>query len=653
VTGNGFEDYDVLAQSDMADAEPDTDLQVGAFVDPDLSLSPVAPLGFAKGRIFFAMPEGEIRDELAAKIGGMLRTDIFACQAGAAFLANWRDKEGKFQRELAAIWFVRQCRLAGFWDEARVQRSLGVWLGDAGAVVLHKGDEVWTFSPPEPEADGAKPAKKRAKGSLRKQTVAETLRDRRGPIYRLHAPMPAPASPCDASHGAWVREKLDLWRFDPIGGEGLTGADAALGFIGAGMLGAVAPFRGHMLVTAPAGSGKTSLAFYLQAVMSAVCGDVIDQFTDAGLRSDLAGMARPVILDEAEASNGINGPGLIERALDLLRRMATGSGSTRKQGSINGAAVTQTAVGAAWLAGTQTPRLAPADATRFVEIRLRPLRSAPAAKSPIPPGGAEADRPSATDADLELNKDRARAMSPALLGRVLGQAWRYRADVAAIKAALARSGESPRTADLIATLAAGRRLMLFDDPLDQAGAEEEARFWRPLLLQREQASNETNTGAEALMHLFAADSGLNYHDRRLTLIEPIASMARNVDEDGLPLGPDRRRKLRTLLAVHGLKVEHMEGAPWLLVANAHPALERVFRPTVWRDWRRSLAELDGLGEAYATRPTSNSQRFGDGVKQRALCIPLTPWLEDTASRGTVGTGGVPQTVPGQDYDWVG
>lgn len=624
----GFDGFEPFAPADIEDAEPDTERALGAFPDPELSLCPVVPLGFDGGRVIFAMPEGELRWEAASKIPTMLQTDIFACAAGQAFLTTWRDGEDKFQRTAATIWFVRKCRAAGKWDDRRAIRSLGLWSGDGDDAVLHLGDEIW----------------KLAKGrKAEKISISAALRERRGPLYKLRPPAPRPDKPVSSEDGQWARETLDLWRFEAIGHDGLTGADVAGGWLMAALLGQLAPFRGHLLINAMAGGGKTTLVMFIHALLSALAGDVIDSFTEAGLRNDLAGMARPALLDETEASPGGNGLGVVERALELLRRMATGTGGNRRQGDINGGSVTQTAVGAVLMAAINPPKLGPADASRIVEVRLLPLSGADLAE--------DAPRPKTTTrAELVGAIDKAKALAPAMLGRALKGAWRYRADVDEMSAAMARAGEDPRTGDLVAMLAAGRRLLLFDKALSTDEADLEVGFWRPLLVQREGAESVSNPGADALALLMAADAGVHLTNRRETLGGLIRRWS------------NREREYEHVLADHGVKISEetapdgREG-PWLLVANQHPKLEAIFKPTKYGDWRRTLGYLDSLGPDYRTWHTPNSVRFGVGVKQRAICIPLTPWLEKIPVRMAAGiiplprSAPVPPAVPPEEVDW--
>lgn len=585
-----------------ADEDDDTDL--APFVNPSVEECPVVPLGFLGNRVVFAMPEGEIRMEAAYRIGQMLRADIMACAAGQAFLGYWRDKKNKFQRELATVWFVRKCREAGKWDDRRPQRGLGVWPGEAGEAVLHRGGEIQRW---------------RATGKVETETIVEALRRPSGPIYILRPPAPRPdqRNPATVADGQWLRRHMDAWRFETLGDEGLTGADVMAGWVGLALLGAVAPFRAHVLLDALAGSGKTTFLTFVHALLSALAGEMINSFTEAGFRSEISGMARPAVVDEAESSSGDGGPGPVERVLDYLRLMTTGAGANRKQVDTSGSGPgAQTAVGAVLMAAVSPPRMDAALATRVAELRMMSLET----EGPPPDGLLRLK-----DADLDAAADAARKLSPRLLSRALRSATRYREDMASIKAALVEGGRTARTADLVAALAAGRRLLMADAALSAEEAAEEAAFWRPLLDQRTENEAVTNPGEDALAHLLNADSGKTTGSYRI----PIGDLVRAYLEPGSTRHPE-------VLANCGLRIH--EGyspgghpGPHLLVANHHPRLKQIFARTQWHDWRKTLKKLD---EAYPDWPTwcANPLHYGMGVKSRGLAIPLTPWAEEPFRR---------------------
>lgn len=598
---------DLSAEPEEADETDEKDL--GAYPNPDVAECPVVPLGHYGNKIVFAMPEGEIRHELASKLGQMLRVDVYACVRGAIFLNYWRDKKDKIHRDLAVIWLVRKCREAGYWDTNRATRKLGVWPGEGGVVVLHVGDQVWTF----------------AQDGIVKRSIIEMMRDRSGPLYQIAPPAPRPAKPAKVKVGDWIRDCLRLWNFEPIGRDGLDGGDILAGWLLGALLGGVAPFRGHLIIYGGHGSGKTTLMQFMHALASAVAGELLNSFSDAGFRADISGLARPIFLDEASSSGGGHGPGPVEQAIVVLRRMSTGDGSKRKQGGgDNGGATTQTALGSAMLGAVTPPKLDSQDGSRFIEIRLRPL----AAPGP--------DAPPDMDAHIKGLIVEAKRLAPAIFGRALVGADRYRTDVSAIKAALVRAGEKPRAADLVAMVAAGRRLLLHDKPLDGAGADGELAFWRPLMVQRQAADTITNVGADALGHLMAHETSVHRQDRKMSIglmVERVAAGERDFVD---------------MLKGYGLRVwdqadervwESDDGGPqgrpgpWLLVANHHAGLKRVFDGTHWDDWRRALGNLDDLGPDFETWPVK-PLRYGATIKTRGLAIPLPPLLDRFAEAGT-------------------
>lgn len=606
---------------DIEDVEEDTEVRgLGPWVSPSLDECPVVFLGFLGERVWFAMPEGEIRDAVASKVVQLLKVDIFNSPAGQAFLGYWRDKNGKFAREMCATWFVRCARETGKWDASKPVRGLGVWPAGGPVVVLHRGSELWRYGP----------------SGVDRIAVADAMRHRshHGPIYALQPETPEPAeAPATAAAGLWYRKTLDWWRFEEIGEDGLTGADIVAGHTMAGLLGAVPAFRPHCLIHAMRGSGKTTLMQFVHSAQGAVAGDIVDSFSGPGFRLDLAGNARPVLMDEAEATVGVAGaPGPVEEALNVLRRMSTGLGATRKQGDASGrgGAVTQTAIGMALIAAVNPPRLGPADASRIVSVRLLPLSTAG------PQGQAAKVR---SDAELLEILSAAQRLGPALLTRALMGAGRFTAEVSAIKAHVLKAyGDDVRTADLVAVLAAGRRLLLYDDPLSDdavtraAQLDEEVRLWRGLVDHRAESESETNTGVAALQHLFAWRTDKHWHDRRLTvgdLIERWHRWRTSADAGAAAAWPeDGEQVLKNM----GLIVEAVQSAktslyePYLLVATNHPELARVFDKTPWGDHRGALGFLDTLGPEYATTSYGKKPKRFAMHQSKAFWIPLTPWL---------------------------
>ena len=591
---------------DMPDADPDTEVKNGAvWVDPDPAACPVIPLGFSGGYVHFALPEGELRREPASKIAGMLKTDLFVSVAGRVFLALWRDQEGKLQRDMCAQWFVDQCRRRGRWDENRPERGLGVWSTPDG-IVVHAGDALgrWPF-----KDDDWTP-------------VAAALREiGSGPVWLLRPPAPRPGKPASVADGDHLRALLDMWQFAPLG-DGLTEADVVLAWQAIALLGAVPPFRPHIAVSGGAGAGKTTLSRLMQAVGSANAGELLDQFTEAGIRNSLSAEARALYLDEAEPSQDGQGP--VERLMEVLRRMSTGDGSHGRKGDIGGRSVNTSAVGCGWLASIFPVAVGDAMATRVVEVRLRPLGAAK--------GGA--------DAAIAEAMAWARETSPRFLARAIREAGRYLSDVSLIKQALGEGGRTPRTADLVAALAAGRRLLLADAPLTLETAREEAKLWQALIKGREESSATQNPGQACLSKILTLSSGQHRHDRHLTVGEMVFEEL------------ESRGTHEKVLKQLGLKVENgWPGAdlvgPWLIVSTNHPWLVRNLAGTPYANWRGVLDHLADLGDAFAPQTVPKAVRFAHH-QSRAIAVPLTPWVEKPVAVGVDPATETPFEAPRWD-----
>lgn len=572
--------------------EVKADAPSAAYVDPDPRECPVIPLGWAGGDIWVATPEGELRQVGAGGISRLLVTDLFASIEGRIWLSQWRGDDGKIKLQDAGRWLVNACRALPKWDGRRPERGYGLWRDLDGSLTLHVGDALIRYSP---------------SGARKVVEIAEALRTGgpRDPVWRLLAPAPRPpVKPAGTELGQAILKDLRSWNWRPLDGEMLDGADVVAGWQMMAAQGGAPPFRVILALIGGRGTGKTTLMKYLHALNSAISGDLMDSFTEAGLRGALSGEARAVYLDEAEPHPSGEGPA--EKALELLRRMATGDGAARKQADGGGGVASQTALGAVAIGAINPLAMGMAMASRMVEVRLRPLGAAQA--------GAE-ER-------LEAMRLMAAERSPALLARAIAGAARYRADVSAIKAAMGEMlGTMPRQADLVAALAAGRRLLLHDEALDAEGARAEVELWSPLIEARA-AESAGNEGQDCLYRILSISAGKIANDRYMTLGELIPD---EITSPGFA-------SYGAILKSFGLRAEN--GAPgtefpgpWLFVANKHPALERALKDSAFGNWRGVLEHLADLGDEFAPRAPRNPVRFGPMVKERALGIPLTPWLE--------------------------
>jgi len=206
-----------------------------------------------------------------------------------------------------------------------------------------------------------------------------------------------------------------------------------------------------------------------------------------------------------------------------------------------------------------------------------------------------------------------------------------------LKTALGEGGQLPRAADLIAALAAGRRLLLSDEALSLEGAREEVRLWSALIQGREETSAAQNPGQGCISRIWAMNSGQHSKDRHLTIGEMIE------EEAASPGYHEKVLKTFGLIVENG-HVNAERPGPWLLISTNHPALVKGLAGTQYANWRGVLEHLADLGDAYAPRHLPTAKRFGLH-QSRAIAVPLTPWLGKPVAVGVDPKAATPFDEP--------
>lgn len=200
---------------------------------------------------------------------------------------------------------------AKMFDASRV-RGHGVWPDAAGGWVYNAGASCW-FIP----ADGGR---------------VEQIDNVRGShVYAAGVELPSPAdTPLSDEEG---RELVELmcarsWVMQGAG-------DIMAGWMVAAILAGVMPICPHVWINAPQGTGKSTFRDDLRAVF----GDAkIDpdggHTTDTGIRQETAGVALPVVIDEAEGGDDEKAQKNIRRWIELMRLASYGGKITH--GSVDG-----------------------------------------------------------------------------------------------------------------------------------------------------------------------------------------------------------------------------------------------------------------------------------------------------------------------------
>lgn len=558
----------------------------------EASSCPVVPLGQRAGSYYYLSPSGELRVLVAAE---HRRTGIVSLFDGQldwlreAFPAY--DKEGNvrpgaWSEQAASAWLVRACADQGLFDSTLPVRGLGVWRGDDGQPLAHCGDALgspgggsWSWAPA-----GAK--------------RVEALYPAAPHIVR---PAEQPAS---RDQGRSILEAVrNLWRFRTE-----VAADLVVGFTGAAMLGAYPPWRAHIYVTGERGAGKTWLAELVAAALGAQAQPTFNNFTEAGLRQMLTGEARALVLDESEHDDSRR----VERVIELLRHMSSGTGAQTVRGSPGGRSQSFSVNGCAYLSSILHVPLKPQDRSRITVVLMDQLPNGTTAQG-------QADKARAAIAQ-------AAKMSAALRSRVLARAGFFLEVVGRYREALLARGCDARQSDQLATLLAGRDVLTQDEAPEGEALAAELDPFAGMIAETQAEDVEESEGAQCLAHLYSSTLDLWHSGERQTVSQVVMAALHTT-------GTDARRVLGTI----GLRVEgwHQDdpAPPRLLVANEHQGLARIFRDTRWAGgaWRQAMRYLPGAQPA-------DRIRFA-GIQQRATMIPaeLLP-REEPEDEGEAATG---------------
>jgi hypothetical protein len=535
---------------------------------------PVRPLGHHGGVYYYLSKSGEVRrlrdqDHKRLQILSLFDgDDEWLIERCPAYDREGNRREGMWSHEAAAKRLIRLAAREGIFDPNTPVRGPGIWRTDQGRLVIHVGDAIATLSAEACHeiAEGG--------GRLAWEHAGQIID---GGLYAATARCQRPAkTSAGRSAGAKLLEGLKRWHYDnPLS------PDIGLGFLGAAYLGGAPAWRVHLLLSAQGGSGKTWLMNFLEAALGGM-GAYTNDTTEAGLRHALTGETRALLIDEAEGDEGSLGK--VEGVIRLLRLMSSGAGANVMRGSAGGKAQSFQVTGCAVMAAILPPPLKPQDRSRICVINV--LR---------PPSGQSTAN--AAEKAAAAIRD-ARRLAPGLRMRAIAGWPRFLETFDLYRAGLVAGGLSGRNADTLATILAGRDLLLQDSIPDPDSIERDLALFAPLMASADEAEDE-GEGQQCLTHLYSSSFDRWHQGERSSVGELIMD------------------KRNDLLARVGLKLMKVDEGGGLLVANQHVGLARIFEGSKWSDgrWVTALRYLEGA------TPFSKAVRMA-GALTRATHLPI-------------------------------
>ena len=243
---------------------------------------------------------------------------------------------------------VAQCMAKGFYSPARL-RGRGVWLAD-GRVLAHLGDRVVVdgvvTEPASIVSHYVYPQRAKFMGGVGR---AKPLTDDIGRQFRAAC-------------------RLVRWEKDVYG-------DLLAGWIAIGPICGALPWRPHIWVTAPAGTGKT---FVLENIIAWAISPMFvfakGATTAAGLRGKLRADALPVIYDEAEA-NGLAAEQRMQGILQFARNASQEGDAHEYKGTQTHDAVEFEVRSSLCASSIRVPLDQAADISRFSVLTMRKAAS--------------------------------------------------------------------------------------------------------------------------------------------------------------------------------------------------------------------------------------------------------------------------------------
>lgn len=499
----------------------------------------------------------------------------------ALFGAKWCDKyytefDAKkgtpvFEHARLAVDIITDCQAAGPYTET-VQRRVGVWKTANGQLVVNSS-ELWM-----------------ADGTVLEHGIHE------GKVYPAcgdigFGPTTAEATSEDVNQ-ILAAFNAQQW-LNPMAGE------LILGFVGIAVVSTALRRRPHVLITGPAGCGKSTILEAVHGLLGNLAYACTGPQSFAGYYQSLGGTSKAVINDEFEGSSGRRNP---SDALEVARMSYSlqegDEGIVR--GTVSGQAKSYRFFSPFIAAAVSPGMMQPADLTRWVNLETK--------------GKAEGPR---------LSEAQAREIGPKLARLFINRWSVFQASEEVVRQCILNSGGDGRMADTVGTLLASYWTFVSDKPATASDAE----FLVGMLGIKERISvHQVSDELQCLEALSSKVASFKVMDgnavvsRHLSVAQAIELVCKD---------PRGQQAVAMSLAQMGLRVVFRNGKWSLYVASSHThqELRKLFAGTKWATggWSLVLRRLPGGEES--------TQRIGAGLgasKVTVIDVPehLLPAMND-------------------------
>lgn len=528
---------------------------------------PIAFLGYQDGKHRFVNPQGHHIALTPHKLGQWAELlTLFGSHLDwlkERFPPSSSTKKQLFDLQEATAWLVQKSVSVHKDALPRFLRQSGVWPDPSGndKLLIHLGDEVLVGGKMLPVKDVPL-----SFGCTRGSAGLEWA-DQVGTVQDAIRVKEAASTFHFASH-----EQLDLF----------------LGWLGASFYAGALSWRPHIYVTAPRGSGKSTLIRVAKAVLGSAALLAGQDVSAAFLRQQLNGRACAVLLDEAEGGEHNK----IEAILRIARHASDGEGAVTGRGTTSGIAQDFFFAGTFMFAGIHEPSLAPQDRTRIAQLALRP---------------ALAGSYRAADYDrFEHNVTAIETRSAPLFRYMIERYPHFRMAERAYRAILQdHFRTTPRFAIQAAALLAGYDTLFLSTHRTKNVLLFRTREILPAL-RSAMAVDEAEPGEQVLQVLASKVPSFLGPDQNKTVVELINAAVQS------PTRGDAIKLIRRI----GLNLPPIHPG-FLAIAYNHSGLDQIFAGTQWTQgrWVRPLTQLPDVH-----RDPSPTSAFGPST--RVVLIPL-------------------------------